>query len=182
MFPPCAATFILLNGILLCQVPSHVRLTGIIMEILFSNVTVLCRHYLLYHTAFLFNTSTMLHPSSHESLLNFPFHFENCICIVKLSDNNNLESLSMDYRICIFAFFVFLIDFNKPMFQDYTIGIFSSRTIIDIRLNIKIVDIPVKCAFIAESKRSFLFSFLEPRQCSIEFIRIFSTIVTLCLN
>lgn len=143
MFPSCAATFILSNGILLCQVLSHVRLTGIIKEILFFNVTVLCRQYVLYHKEFLFDTSFML---------NFRLHFENRICIVKLCDNNNLESLFMDNRICIqvFALFVFLIDFNIPMFQDYTVGLFSSRTIIDIRLNIIIVDIPVKCALIAE--------------------------------
>ena len=94
----------------------------------------------------------MLHPISHVSLLNFRLHFENRICIVKLCDNKNLESLFMDNRICIqvFALFVFLIDINIPMFEDYTVGLFSSRTIIDIRLNIIIVDIPVKCALIAE--------------------------------
>ena len=152
MFPSCAATFILSNGILLCQVLSHVRLTVIIKEILFFNVTVLCRQYVLYHKEFLFDTSFMLHPISHVSLLNFRLHFENRICIVKLCDNKNLESLFMDNRICIqvFALFVFLIDINIPMFEDYTVGLFSSRTIIDIRLNIIIVDIPVKCALIAE--------------------------------
>ena len=139
-------------GILLCQVLSHVRLTGIIKERLCFNVTVLCRQYLLYHKEFLFNTAFILYPISQVSLLNFRLHFENRICIVKLSDNNNLESLFMDNRIRIqvFALFVFLIDFNIPIFQDYTVGLFSSRTIIDIRLNIIIVDLPVKCALIAE--------------------------------
>ena len=134
MFPSCAATFILSNGILLCQVLSHVRLTGIIKEILFFNVTVLCRQYLLYQKEFLFNTSFMLHPISHVSLLNFRLHFENRICIVQLCDNNNLEYLFMDNRIRIqvFVLFVFLIDFNIPIFQDYTVGLFFSRTIIDI--------------------------------------------------
>ena len=94
----------------------------------------------------------MLHPISHVSLLNFRLHFENRICIVKLCDNNYLEYLFMDNRISIqiFALFVFLIDINIPMFQDYTVGLFSSKTIIDIRLNIIIVDILVKCALIAE--------------------------------
>ena len=34
---------------------------------------------------------------------NVRLHFEICICIATLSDNYNLESISMDNRICIFT-------------------------------------------------------------------------------
>ena len=37
---------------------------------------------------------------------NVRLHFEICLCIATLSDNYNLESISMDNRICcLFVFF-----------------------------------------------------------------------------
>ena len=116
-------------------------------------------------------------------------HFEICACIlnfyqciVKLSDNDNLESISMDNRICMFALLLICI-FDCFQYKNvkrlYNWLIFLKNNhptehhcwyTALMRINCR-----TKTFFVVRL-------FLEPRQNSIEFIRTFSAVFTLCLS